>query len=174
MRYSSKFFLQRVALVCGALHFGSPGQAFGRDHAIPDPGSESRALVKAVEAVTSCDIPIATARSASCTADRLPGSLATLLPLVPAEHRQLIGECARGRVRIRRRLSGFDLVGLIEDPADRPTASDRIQAFFDSRAVDVAGGFACSDEPYPISFDWVIVLDQQARTIYSFIINCHD
>ena len=101
-------------------------------------------------------------------------SLAKLLPLLPSDHRDLIEECARGRMKIERTVSAFDLVTAIDDPADRPAAVGTLRAFFDGRAVDAAMGVGLSGEPYPISFDWVVILDPQSQTLYSFVLNCHD
>jgi len=137
------------------------------------PGSP-RALVAAVNAIADADIPLDAAQCAECPLDRLPGSRAALLPLLPTDHRKLLEECARGRMRVQRDLSGFDLVALIEHPARRPAAEATIRAFFDNRGVDVACGTACSAEPYPISFDWAVVLDRRSHTLFSFVLNCRD
>lgn len=133
-----------------------------------------RAVVKAVNALVPTDIPIAAASSTPCVLAKLPGSLAKLLPLLPSDHRDLIEECARGRMKIRRTVSAFDLVTAIDDPADRPAAVASLRGFFDGRAVDAAMGAGLSGEPYPISFDWVVVLDPQSQTLFSFVLNCHD
>jgi hypothetical protein len=77
-------------------------------------------------------------------------------------------------MRIARRARDFDLLGLIDDPADRPAAAAAVRAYFSQRAVDVAEGTGLSDGPYPISFDWVVVLDPQSRTLVSFVLNCRD
>ncbi|MEI6238937.1 MAG: hypothetical protein WCR51_00975 [Planctomycetia bacterium] len=133
-----------------------------------------RALTKAVNRLVESDIPGTAAQSTPCDLTKLPGSLAKLLPLLPNDHRTLIQECARGRVRLTREVSAFDLPAMIEDHADRPDAVATIRAFFDERAVDVAMGQGLSDEPYPISFDWAVVLDPGSGTLFSFVLNCHD
>lgn len=174
---SSKFAVVRHAaflLLAGVAFVVAPERAFSGDRERSDARRETRDLVKAVNALAPADIPLEAAQATTCAIERLPGSLAALLPLVPHEHRQVIQECARGRVRLKRGLMGFDLVGAIEDPANSPQAIARIRAFFDDRAVDVACGSACSDEPYPISFDWIVVLDSRSGTLYSFVLNCRD
>ena len=148
--------------------------AEGRDVESPKPSGAAQALVDAVNEIVDADIAIDAAQTLDCPLDRLPGSRAALLPLLPGEHRRLIHECARGRTRVLRNLAGFDLVALIEDPADRPSAATTIRAFFDERAVDVAVGRAHSDGPYPISFDWAVVLDPHSQTLFSFVLNCRD
>ena len=141
-----------------------------------DPGASvtPRGLTKAVNQIASADIPLAAAQSTPCTLDKLPGSLAKILPLLPPDHRALIHECAHGRLRLKRAVSTFDLVAAIEDPADKPAAVAAIRSFFDERAVDVGMGECLSDEPYPISFDWAVVLDPSSGTLFSFVLNCHD
>lgn len=141
-----------------------------------DPGASvtPRALTKAVNQIASTDIPLAAAESMPCTLDKLPGSLAKILPLLPPDHRALIHECAHGRLRLKRAVSTFDLVAAIEAPADKPAAVAAIRSFFDERAVDVVMGEGLSDEPYPISFDWAVVLDPSSGTLFSFVLNCHD
>jgi len=133
-----------------------------------------RLLTKAVADLVPTDIPLAAALSTPCTLEKLPGSLAKLLPLIPSDHRILIEECARGRFRLKRGVSAFDLVATIEDPVDRPPAVATVRAFFDERAVDVAVGRGLSDDPYPISFDWAVVLDPRSQTLFSFVLNCQD
>lgn len=143
-----------------------------------DPGASvtptPRALTKAVNQIASTDIPLAAAESTPCTLEKLPGSLAKILPLLPHDHRALIHECAHGRLRLQRSVSTFDLVAAIEAPADKPAAVAAIRGFFDERAVDVVMGEGLSDEPYPISFDWAVVLDPSSGTLFSFVLNCHD
>lgn len=139
----------------------------------PSPGADLD-VVAAVNALVQADIGIAAAVRTNCALDRLPGSRAALLPLVPSDHRRLIEECARGRTRIRRAARDFDLLGLIDDPAARPAATAAVRAFFSTRVVDVATGTGLSAGPYPIRFDWVVVLDPRSRTLVSFVINCRD
>jgi len=133
-----------------------------------------RLLTRAVADLVAADIPLAAALSTPCALEKLPGSLAKLLPLIPSDHRVLIQECARGRVRLKRGVSAFDLVATIEDPVDRPPAVATVRAFFDERAVDIAVGRGLSDDPYPISFDWTVVLDPRSKTLFSFVLNCQD
>jgi hypothetical protein len=133
-----------------------------------------RAVTKAVNALAPTDIAIAAATSTPCTLAKLPGSMSKLLPLLPSDHRPLFEECARGRMKIKRTVSAFDLVTAIDDPADRPAAVATLRAFFDGRAVDAAMGVGLSGDPYPISFDWVVILDPQSQTLFSFVLNCHD
>lgn len=142
---------------------GDPGAAVG-----------SRRLTNAVNRVASTDIPLTAAESRPCKLGKLPGSRAKLLPLLPPEHRGLIAECARGRTRVRHAVHSLDLLALIEDADAEAGDAATIQAFFDERVVDVATGSAVSDGPYPIAFDWAVVLDAQAHTLFSFIINCRD
>lgn len=131
-------------------------------------------VVDAVNALVQADICIAAAARTGCALDRLPTSRAALLRLVPGDHRQLFEECVRGRMRITRQARDFDLLGLIDDPTERPAAAAAVRAFFAQRAVDVAMGTGLSDGPYPISFDWVVVLDPHSRTLVSFVLNCRD
>jgi hypothetical protein len=133
-----------------------------------------RAVTKAVNALAPTDIAIAAATSTPCSLAKLPGSMSKLLPLLPSDHRPLFEECARGRMKIKRTVSAFDLVTAIDDPADRPAAVATLRAFFDGRAVDAAMGVGLSGDPYPISFDWVVILDPQSQTLFSFVLNCHD
>ena len=148
--------------------------ADGRDLETPDSSGAPRALVEAVNEIVAADIPIAAAQCVTCSLERLPGSRAALLPLVPNDHRRLIQECARGRTRFLRHLAGFNLLALIDEPEEAPTAALKIRGFFDERAVEVAVGRAHSDGPYPISFDWAVVLDPRSRTLFSFVFNCRD
>ena len=97
-----------------------------------------------------------------------------MLSLVPGEHQRLLADCARGRIRIVRGVENFDLVGMIDDPAERPAAVAAVRSFFAERPVDVATGVGVSDGPYPIRFDWVVVLDARSRTMVSVVINCRD
>lgn len=140
----------------------------------PGPSVTPRSLTDAVNQIAAIDIPLTAAESVPCTLGKLPGSRSKLLSLLPADHRQLIAECARGRARVRHAVHGLDLLALIEDADVESGDAATIQAFFDERVVDVAMGSAVSAGPYPISFDWAIVLDAQARTLFSFIINCRD
>lgn len=138
------------------------------------PDSASQALVAAVNSVVAADIGIPPADAAICSLDALPSSRAKILPFLPPEHRWLIAECARGRTRLRRDVRGFNLLALLDDPAETTADAAAIQAFFDERTVDVAMGSGVSGEPYPITFDWVVVLDAKAQGIFSFIVNCRD
>lgn len=131
-------------------------------------------VVEAVNALTPSDVAIDPAASTACALDRLPGSRAAILPLVPAGHRQLIDECARGRLRLKRRQADLDLTGLIDEAADRPECVATVRAFFAGRPVDVAIGSGLSDGPYPIAFDWAVVLDPGSGTLFSFVLNCRD
>lgn len=134
----------------------------------------ARAIVAAVNAVVAADVGIPPAGFASCPLDGLPAARAKLLPLLPPEHRRLIAECARGRTRMQRDLRGLDLLALLDDPVEASSEAAAIRAFFDERTVDVALGSAVSEGPYPISFDWAVVLDADTHTLYSFIVNCTD
>lgn len=136
--------------------------------------STGAGLVAAVNAVVHADIPVPTAAGIDCLASRLPGSRNELIGLLPEAHRRLIDECARGRAAVKRRLEGFDLLSLIEESPDETSDTAAIREFFDTRAVDVAVGRALSDGPYPITFDWAVVLDSESHTLYSFILNCSD
>jgi len=133
-----------------------------------------RDVVEAVTALASSDAPIDVAGSVACGLDRLPASRAAILPLVPGEHRRLLEECARGRLRFRRRQVDLDLIGLIDEVADRPECAATVGAFFAGRPVDVAIGAGLSDGPYPIAFDWAVVLDPRSGTLFSFVLNCRD
>ena len=136
--------------------------------------ADAQALVAAVNAVVDSDAGIPSADSAPCQLDTIPGSRAKILPLLPPEHRRLIAECARGRTRLQSGVRGFDLLALLDDPTKNTAEAAAIQAFFDDRTVDVAAGSAVSGDPYPITFDWVVVLDAHTHTVYSFVLNCHD
>ncbi len=151
--------------------------------AVPEPpggdphhlrNAAAQALAVAVNSVVSADIGIPPADFTSCQIDALPGSRAKLLPLLPREHRDLITDCARGRTRVQRNVRGFDLLAMLEDSVDTADEAATIRAFFDERTVDVAVGSAVSDGPYPIAFDWAVVLDSRANTVFSFIVNCRD
>lgn len=134
----------------------------------------ARSVVEAMNAIVESDVAIPAAESTACPLDRLPGSRAALLPLVPGGHRRLIEECATGRLRVRRRLRDFDPLALIDEPADRPAAVAALRRFFAGRAVDVVTGSGLTDGPYPIAFDWAILLDASSGTLFSFILNCRD
>lgn len=131
-------------------------------------------LVRTVNTVITTDVGLPPADFTSCPLERLPASRANLLPLLPPAHRRLIAECARGRTRVRRAVPGFDLMALLDEPVEATAEVTAIHRFFDERTVDVALGSAVSDGPYPISFDWAVVLDREARTLFSFIVNCRD
>lgn len=136
--------------------------------------SAGAGLVAAVNAAIPADIPVPTAAGIDCGASRLPGSRNELIGMLPEPHRRLIDECARGRAAVKRRIEGFDLLSLIEESPDETSNTTTIREFFDARAVDVAVGRALSDGPYPITFDWAVVLDRDSHTLYSFILNCSD
>lgn len=138
------------------------------------PPLEARDVVEAMTALVASDAPIDVAGSTACGLERLPASRAAILPLVPGEHRRLIEECARGRLRFKRRHVDLDLIGLIDEVADRPECAATVRAFFAGRPVDVAIGAGLSDGPYPIAFDWAVVLDPRSGTLFSFVLNCHD
>jgi len=131
-------------------------------------------LVAAVNAVVEPDIPIAAAMSAGCAEPRLPAGRASLLTLVPGEHARLIADCARGRTVVKRNVKGFDLLGLLDEDPEPSAEASAVRTFFHDRSVDVAFGKALSAGPYPISFDWAVVLDASAGTLYSFVLNCGD
>jgi len=131
-------------------------------------------LVAAVNAVVESDVPITVAMSAGCTEPKLPASRAALLALVPDEHAEMIAVCARGKTVIKRGVRGFDLLGLLDEDPEPSAESTAVRHFFEDRPVDIAFGRALSSGPYPISFDWAIVLDAGSRTLYSFILNCGD
>ena len=131
-------------------------------------------LVAAVNAVVEPDIPIAAAMSVGCTEPKLPTSRAALLDLLPEEHGRLIADCARGRAVVQRGVTGFDLLVLIDEPVEPSADATAVRSFFHDRTVDVATGRASSAGPYPISFDWAVVLDTRSATLYSFILNCGD
>jgi hypothetical protein len=145
-----------------------------RMHACEDRHPAEAGLVAAVNAVIHADILVPTAARVDCAEHRLPGSRDELVALLPEQHRRLIGECARGRTAVKRGLNGFDLLALVEDQPDQTADTATIREFFDSRAVDVAVGKACSDGPYSIAFDWAVVLDRDSHTLYSFVLNCND
>lgn len=163
----------RVVLVVGMLVALTGGMAGARPRD-PDASSTPRAVIDAVNAVVWVDVPVAAAASARCPLERLPAALGDLLPHVPAEHRSLVGECVRGRLRVRRGLRGFDLGNVIDEGSVEPAESAALAGLFGDRAVDVAIGTALSDEPYPIAFDWAVVLDAESHTLYSFVLNSRD
>ena len=169
----------QVPRLLGILVFGAVCVSAARAErgAVGSPAAEAAAesdLVDAVNALAQADIGIAAAAYTACVLDRLPATRSALLPQLPADHRRLIGECARGRMRVTRRTRDFDLLGLIEEPAERPAAAAVVRAFFALRSVDVATGVGLSDGPYPIRFDWVVVLDPRSRMLVSFVVNCRD
>lgn len=142
----------------------------------------ARAVVEGVNALVPSDVGINAAASVPTTLERMPASRADLLPLLPQEHRQLIEECVRGRLRMKRGVMAFDPLELLDEPADetadggRDTAGEAtlIREFFSNRRVDVATGTGLSEGPYPISFDWAVALDPHTHTIFSFVLNCRD
>lgn len=155
----------------------APGRAAGAGARgrVPTGPASASAMVAAVNAIAPADIPIDAAESTACVVDTLPDTLAELLPLVPMDHRRLIAECARGRMRVRRRVTGFRLLEII-DGAESARRGDMavVERFFADRSVDVATGHGLSAGPYPIAFDWAVVLDQRSGTLVSFIVNCRD
>jgi len=153
---------------------GAPTRETGARDVGDAPDAAAQALAAAVNSVVASDIGIPTADVAICSLDGLPSSRAKILPLLPPEHRPLIAECARGRTRLRRDVRGFDLLALLDDPVEATAEAAAIRAFFVERTVDVAEGSGVSDDPYPLTFDWVVVLDAEADTIFSFILNCRD
>ena len=163
-----------VFVLPSVLAAGAPTRETGGRDVGDAPDAAAQALVAAVNSVVAIDIGIPSADVAPCSLDAIPSSRAKILPLLPPEHRRLIAECARGRTRLRRDVRGFDLLALVEDPAKDTVDAAAIQACFDERTVDVAEGSGVSGEPYPITFDWVVVLDAEAHTVFSFIVNCQD
>lgn len=155
-------------------HAGDMHCPYLRSHACEGSRTADGGIVAAVTAVIVADIMVPTAARIDCTETRLPGSRDDLIALLPKEHRSLIGDCARGRTAVKRGLTGFNLLALVEESPDETADTTSIREFFDARAVDVAVGRACSAGPYPIAFDWVVVLDHDSHTLYSFILNCTD
>jgi len=136
----------------------------------PDPG----AVVRAMNALTPSDIAIDPAMSTSCPLDRLPASKAALVSLVPGPHRPLLTEGVRGRIRLRRGVKDLDLPGMVDDPEGRPEDAEIVREFFAGRPVDVAAGAGLTEGPYPLGFDWAVVLDPASHTLFSFVLNCRD
>lgn len=177
MKLNPVLFHRSVArlgmLACCAIPFVTAGDGRAGDRGRGQPISAGD-VVAAMNALAPSDIAIATAASTACAIDRLPGSRDAILPLVPVAHRQLIDECVRGRLRLKRRQADLDLASLIDEAADRPDCVAEIRAFFAGRPVDVAVGAGLSDGPYPIAFDWAVVLDPRSGTLFSFVLNCRD
>lgn len=163
--------LAAIVLIALAVHAAPRSRADARESRLP---VAARAVVAAVEALAPTDINIDAAASKRCNLDRLPRSFADLLPLLPGEHRSLIEECRRGRMRLERRVAAFDPLAMLDEPAPAGSEAATIQEFFVGRPVDVASGTGLSDGPYPIGFDWAVVLDPRSQTLFSFVINCHD
>ncbi len=138
------------------------------------PVPATRAVVEAVNVLVPSDVAIPAAASAACALERLPGSIDTLLPLVPAEHRALVEECVHGRLRFERQRVAFDPLEMLDDPVVAEVSVAAVRHFFSGRPVDVACGAGLSEGPYPISFDWALVLDPRSRTVFSFVLNCRD
>lgn len=166
------FAFSLCILACGGLVLAGAGDGRAGDRG-RQPFDAGR-VVEAVNALAPSDVAIPIAVSTACGLDRLPGSRAAILPLVPAEHRRLIAECVRGRLRLRRRQLDLDLPGMIDEAANRPDCVATLRGFFGGRPVDVAIGMGLSDDPYPISFDWAVVLDPRSGTLFSFVLNCSD
>lgn len=145
-----------------------------RSHAPATDDAAADSLVAAVNAVVPTDIQIPTAARVACAERRLPGSRDALVSLLAEQHGQLIAECGRGRAVVTRGVHGFDLLTLLEEPPDETDDSATIRGCFDAGAVDIAVGKGLSDGPYPIGFDWVLVLDHESHVLYSFILNCSD
>lgn len=162
----------RSVVLCMFLSMTPVLEARDGDRGGPDPAA--LAVVAAVNALAPADIPIDAAHVTASTLDRLPATLAELLPVVPAAHRQLLEECARDPVTVRHGVRDFDLRGMIDGEAGRSTDTESVDRFFVRRTVDVATGTGLSDGPYPISFDWALVLDPRSNTLFSFILNCRD
>ena len=162
-----------VVMLCWVLAI-APGRAARDAVPGPEPAAAAHAVVVAVNALAPTDIAIDAARCVACPLDRLPTSRADLLRLLPPDHRRLIGECARGRTRVKHRAQGFDLRGLIDCDTGASTAAGTVDRFFAGRTVDVATGTGLSDEPYPLAFDWAVVLDPRTGTLFSFVLNCRD
>lgn len=75
---------------------------------------------------------------------------------------------------MQRQVNDFDLVGMIDGSTVHREDVATIRKFFTGRAVDVATGVGLSDGPYPIDFDWAVVLDTRSGTLFSFVLNCRD
>lgn len=134
----------------------------------------ARAVVETVNTVVESDITIPAAASVACRLERLPTGLPDLLPHLPEQHRLLIEECTVGRMRTRRGLTRFGLDDLVEEATVDSAGRDSIAGLFVKRPVDVATGMGLSDGPYPLSFDWAVVLDPESHTLFSFVLNCRD
>lgn len=165
------FVVFAVLSTCAA---GAPPHETGVRDVGDAPDAAAPAFLAAVNSVVASDIGIPSADLALCSLESLPSSRAKILPLLPPEHRGLIAECARGRTQLRRSVRRFDLLALLDDPVEATAEAAPIQAFFEGRTVDVAEGSGVSGEPYPITFEWVVVLDADANTVFSFIVNCRD
>jgi hypothetical protein len=139
-----------------------------------EPRRAARAVVETVNAVVASDINIAAAAAATCRLERLPGSVRELLPHLPQPHRLIIEECAGDRMRTRRGLENFGLDRLLDEGTVDSAGRDAIADAFAGRVVDVAVGTGLSAGPYPLSFDWAVVLDPDSDTLFSFVLNCRD
>ena len=172
MRHVSFLACSIAALACGALAMNpEPDAEAGSRRRAP---TTARAVVRAMNKLVPSDIGISPAVSSACDADRLPAKFADLLPLVPQEHRRLLEECAGGRMRVQRGLATFEPLALLDEAIDAGDRAAPIRAFFSGRPVDVASGTGLSEGPYPISFDWAVVLDRRSQTLFSFVFNCRD
>jgi hypothetical protein len=134
----------------------------------------ARAVVETVNAVVESDITIPAADSVACRLERLPARLPDLLPHLPEQHRLLIEECTLGRIRTRRGLERFGLDDLVEEGTVDSAGRAAIAGAFADRSVDVTTGMGLSEGPYPLSFDWAVVLDRESHTLFSFVLNCRD
>ncbi len=140
----------------------------------PKPPADARAVVRAMNVLAPADIAIDPALNTACPLERLPASKASLLALVPGSHRGLLEEGVRGRIRVRRGVRDLDLPGMVDDPAGNPEDAAAVQEFFAGRPVDVAAGAGLTEGPYPLGFDWAVVLDPGTHTLFSFVLNCRD
>lgn len=171
------FFLAAVACIGLA---ASPMQDANADPRRHRPPPAARAVVEAVNALVPSDIGLDAAAITTCGLDRLPGSLAEILPLLPRAHRSLIEDCAHGRLRVKHREEAFSPLDLLDEPAEidseavQRSAAEPVRDFFAGRPVDVATGAGLSEGAYPIAFDWVVALDPRTHTIFSFVLNCRD
>ena len=115
----------------------------------------------------------------SCNADKMPSDLKEALKLADEAHGKFIRELQKGKPQIKTGIKDFDLTKVLkyfdDESPDLKKNLDLIKAYFSGRAVDVVQGKGAdkSDEG-GFSFDYVLVLDPENKSLFSFILNLQD
>ncbi|EKD29212.1 MAG: hypothetical protein ACD_79C00014G0001 [uncultured bacterium] len=134
-------------------------------------------LVKLLNKFANIDIETAAvAVYSSCTLKELPSNYKDAVNLTLEEHRNLILDLNQKKPKFFRQIDDFDLNKYLhyydEEFPDLEKNLKWIGDFFKGRKVDVIYGKGA--EKGDFEFDWILVLDPELKTLFSFILNLED